>query len=243
MSVLSLRGVCLSFLRGERHVVRVLADVSLEVGVGDVVSVLAQRAQGKTTLLRVAAGMVRPDRGRVYVGGDDLWELSDKRRSCLLGEQVVLVGHRAPELDVPMLDSIALPLLDDVGRMAAYARAREALERVGAGECEKQLWESLADWERALVGIARGIVRGPRLLLIDDLTASLGIGETDEVTRLLTVLAKEKELGVLMCVSDAGATAWSARIATLAAGELLEPSRPEPGNIIDFPEGFAEEGR
>ena len=65
MSVLSLTEVCLSFPRGRRHVVRVLTDVSLEVDAGEVVAVLAQRAQGKTSLLRVAAGMQRPDRGRV----------------------------------------------------------------------------------------------------------------------------------------------------------------------------------
>ena len=69
MSVLSLRDVCLSFPRGRRHVVRVLADVSLEVDAGEVVAVLAQRAQGKTSLLRIAAGIERPDRGARVLRG------------------------------------------------------------------------------------------------------------------------------------------------------------------------------
>jgi predicted ABC-type transport system involved in lysophospholipase L1 biosynthesis ATPase subunit len=239
MSVFALAGVSVSFPRGRRHLVRVLSDVSLQVCAGEVVAVLAQRAQGKTTLLRVAAGMVKPDRGQVYFDGEDLWALSDRRRSRLLGSAVGVVGHSAPYIDVPVLESIALPLLVSHTRQReAYERASQALERVGAGECAGQFWGSLADWERALVAIAQGIARAPRLLLVDDLTVSLGMGETEDITRLLAALAREKGFGVLMCVSDVDATGWSTRIATLTGGELLEPpTQPGEGggNVIDFP--------
>jgi predicted ABC-type transport system involved in lysophospholipase L1 biosynthesis ATPase subunit len=237
MPVLSLTSVCLSFHRGRRHLVRVLADVSLQVDVGEVVAVLAQRAQGKTSLLRVAAGLERPDRGRVCFAGDDLWRLSERQRSRLLGGQIGWVGSTVPDLDVPMLANVALPLFAAYGKREAYARATAALERVGAEACAEQFWESLADWERALVAIAQGIAREPKLLLVDDLTMSLGLGEADEVTQLLDELATERGFGVLMCVSEASATGWSGRIAMLAGGELMERPRPpaKQGNIIDFP--------
>jgi predicted ABC-type transport system involved in lysophospholipase L1 biosynthesis ATPase subunit len=238
MSVLALGGVCLGFSRG-RHSVRVLADVSLEVVVGEVVSVVAQRAQGKTTLLRVAAGMVRPDRGVVCFEGEDVWGFPDRRRSRLLSREIGFVGGEAPELDVPMLENIALPLSIASGRRReARVRAMAALERVGAAECAGQLWGSLADWERALVALAHGIVREPRLLLVDDLTVSLGIEETDEITRVLAGLARERGFGVLMCVSDAGATGWSARIGSLAGGALLmAPPAPQHGTVVEFRKG------
>jgi predicted ABC-type transport system involved in lysophospholipase L1 biosynthesis ATPase subunit len=247
MSVFALAGVCVSFPRGQRHLVRVLADVSLEVDRGEVVSVLAQRAQGKTTLLRVAAGIVKPDRGRVYLDGEDLWELADRRRSRLLSSHVGMVAHSAPDIEVPVLESIALPLLvSRTSKREAYERARRALERVGAGECAEQFWGSLADWERALVAIARGIAREPALLLVDDLTVSFGLEETERITKLLATLAKELDLGVLMCVSDAEAMLWSERMARLVDGELLEdpvPPPERPGNIIDFPgDGAAGDG-
>jgi predicted ABC-type transport system involved in lysophospholipase L1 biosynthesis ATPase subunit len=237
MPVLSLTKVCLSFPRGRRHLVRVLADVSLQVDAGEVVAVLAQRAQGKTSLLRVAAGMQQPDRGHVHFEGEDLCDFSERRRSRLLAGQVGWVGPAVPDLDLPMLANVALPLFAAYGKREAYARATAALQRVGAEECAEQFWGSLADWERALVAVAQGIAREPRLLLVDDLTVSLGLGEADEVTRLLDALATERRFGVLMCVSDARATGWSGRIATLAGGELLEAPRPpeERGNIIDFP--------
>lgn len=238
MCVLALGGVFLCFPRGRRHVVRVLVDASLEVESGEVVSVLAQRAQGKTTLLRVAAGMVRPDRGVVCFDGVDLWGLPDRRRARLLSREIAFVSVAEPELEVPVLESVALPLaVGGVRRGEAQVRAMAALERVGAGECAEQPWGSLADWERALVALAHGIARGPRLLLVDDLAVSLGIEETDRITRMLAELAKERGFGVLMCASDAQATGWSTRIATLAGGELLVPSPPGDSAIIDLRAG------
>ncbi|HEY5344223.1 MAG TPA: ABC transporter ATP-binding protein [Solirubrobacteraceae bacterium] len=236
MSVLSLTGVCLSFPRG-RHVIRVLADVSLELDAGETVAVLAQRAQGKTSLLRIAAGIERPGRGCVRFAGEDIWDFSERRRSRLLGGQIGWVGPAAPDLDVPMLADVALPLFATCGKRESYARARAALQRVGAGECAEQSWGSLADWERALVAVAKGIARAPRLLLVDDITLSLGLAEADEITRLLDALAVEQGFAVLMSVSDAAATSWSRRVATLAGGELLETVRPPArlGNVIDFP--------
>src|ERR1700734_2367844 len=233
MSALSLTGVCLSFPRGRRHVIRVLGDVSFELDAGETVAVLAQRAQGKTSLLRVAAGIERPDRGSVRFEGEDIWEFSERRRSRLLGGQIGWVGPAVPDLDVPMLANVALPLFASYGKSEAYARARAALQRVGAEECAEQSWGSLADWERALVAVAQGIAREPRLLLVDDLTISVGLGEGGGVPRLLDALATEQGFAVLMSVSDASATGWSGRVARLFDGELLETPRPasEPGKI------------
>jgi ABC-type cobalamin/Fe3+-siderophores transport system ATPase subunit len=238
--LLSLRRVCLGFSRGGRHVVEALRNVSLELDAGEVVSVLAQRAQGKTTLLRVAAGMQRPTAGHVRFDGRDLWGLSDRERSRLLARRIALVRSVEPGVDIPMLEHVATPLKIVHGKRQARSRAQAALERVGATEYAGQRWKSLADWEQALVALAQGIARKPSLLLVDDLTVTLGLTQTDELTRLVASLAEETRMGVLMSVSDAHATAWSQRIATLAGGELLEPPTPpeddeRQDNVIDFP--------
>lgn len=236
--LLSLKDVSLGFKRGRRHVVPVLTGVSLDVDAGEVVAVLAQRAQGKTSLLRVAAGMWRPGAGRVWFDGRDLWEVSDRRRSWLLARRIALVRCVAPDIAVPMREHIAIPAAVACDWDEACRRADTALERVGALDCAEQRWEDLADSERALVALAQGIVRRPRLLLVDDLTATLGLVQTDAVTRLVSEVAREQNVGVLMGVSDANATTWSSRIATLSGGDLLEPPRTPPAdvdNVIEFP--------
>jgi ABC-type cobalamin/Fe3+-siderophores transport system ATPase subunit len=237
--VLSLRGVSLSFPRGRRHVVRVLADISFDLYAGESVTVLARRSQGKTSLLRVAAGMERPDRGSVMFAGENVWRLSDRHRSRLLSGEIGLVERAAPNLDVPVLTGVALPLLDRHGRRGAYACAKRALAHVGASECARQHWGELADSERALVALAHGIAREPRLLLVDDLAATLGIEEQADIAELLGALATERRIAVLTCAGDSGPTPNSDRVASLGGGELLVAApTPTPvggTNVLDFP--------
>jgi ABC-type lipoprotein export system ATPase subunit len=235
--LLSLRSVSLSFSRGRRHAVAALTNVSLDVGAGELVAVLAQRAQGKTTLLRVAAGMDRPARGQVLFKGDDLYALSDKRRSGLLGHKIGFAEPLGPDIDLPVISHVALPLLASRTKRDAYRQAQSILERVGAAECIEQSWTGLADSERTLVAIAQAMVRGPELLLIDDLTATLGLSATESVGRLLRSIACEDGLAILMSVSDADASTWFDRVASLSGGELLQaPLGPGPEeNVIDFP--------
>jgi ABC-type cobalamin/Fe3+-siderophores transport system ATPase subunit len=248
VGMLSLRGVWLSYPRGRRHVVRVLMDVSLDVHAGEVVAVLAQRAQGKTSLLRVAAGVERPDRGSVLFDGRDMWRADEgrrrrRRRARSLSVPIALVRPSGPDVDVPVGEGIALPLTGSHSRRRARELAERALDEAGAKECARRRWSDLSDGERARVAIAQGISRDPKVLLVDDLTTTLGLGDTEDVAMLLHALAAERGLGVLVGAGDARATRWSERVATLAGGALmLEPSRPPAPerahpNVVNFPGG------
>ena len=234
-ALLALSGVSLVFPRGGRHYTRVLENVDMELDAGELLAVLAQRAQGKTTIVRVAAGVMRPDRGSVRFDGVELWELSDRSRSALLGGDIALLEHRHPELDLRAIELVALPLLRTSGRRGAYERAGRALARVGLGECGAQRWESLSDSERALLTLARGLAREPRLMVMDDLMSGLGLGAREHVGRLLRELAGEVGFAVLMTVPDAGSTSWCDRVATLAGGELLLSLREDNVISLDRP--------
>jgi putative ABC transport system ATP-binding protein len=257
--LLALTDVSKSYRRGSQDL-RVLQSASLEVGVGEMVGVLGLRGQGKTTLLRIAAGMERADAGRVGFAGQDLAALSDRGLSHLLGAQIAWAGKSGPGIRTRMLDYVAMPVLLGDGARASRrswmrrgsdrrrstptvdARARAALERVGALGCAEQLWESMSDWERALVEVAQAIAGEPALLLVDDVTDTLGIRETDELTTLLRSLSRELGIGILMSVSDPQATLLSDRIMTLAGGRLTSAPQAPPGNVIEFPAPSASRG-
>ena len=236
--LLRLERVSLTLMRGRRHYVPVLAEVSLDVHAGELLAIFAARAEGKTTLLRVAAGFDRPDQGRVLFNGEDLWHVGDRGRSALLGGQIALVEHRRPDLDLTARELVALPLMRHHGRRGARLLADEVLRHVGIAECALQRWESMADYERALLTLSRGVARSPRLLLIDDVMNGLGLGVSDRTGRLLRGLAEERQMSVVMSVPDLHATAWCDRVASLAGGALVVPDedddRPD-GTVIEFP--------
>jgi lipoprotein-releasing system ATP-binding protein len=239
-SLLALREVSLTLWRG-RHAVSVLREVSLEVAAGELVAVLAQPAQGKSTLLEVAAGARRPEDGQVVFGDVDLWKQSERCRGRLLASDICFLSADRPGVDLAVRELVALPLLRDRSRRAAYAQADDALQRVGLAQCAAQRWDSLADSERALLMLARGLARSPRLLLLDDLMVGLSLSSSENVGRLLRDLTRECEFAALMSVSDAHTTVWCDRVGSLAAGRLqlaLEDDRADPdGIVIDFDRG------
>lgn len=244
--LLEMRNVSKRYRRGSQSL-RVLENASLQVGRGEVVCVLGTRGQGKTTLLRIAAGMESADEGLASFDGEDLATLSDGELSRLLGSQIAWAGKSGPGIRTRMLDYVAMPLLAGHAGSVSLRRRRRAkrdvderamaaLERVGAEGCAGQGWESMSDWERALVELAQAIAGEPALLLVDDLTDALGIRETDELTTLLSSLARESKMGVLMAASDAQATLLCDRIITLAGGRLTQGPQAPAGNVIAFPD-------
>ncbi len=235
-AMLCLQEVSKSYWRG-LHELKVLAGVQLSVREREFVVVWGRRGSGKTTLLKLAAGLERPDRGAVRFEGRDLAAMSESEQARMMREHVGWVRRSGPRNELLMLDYVALPLLPAHGHRSAYARARDALDRVGVPECAAQAWGSLSDGERALVGVARGLARAPRLLLVDDPTANLGLAEREEVIALLHSLTVEAGIGVLIAVPDMPELMGAHQIRALSAGRLLAPPDPPetPPNVIDFP--------
>jgi ABC-type lipoprotein export system ATPase subunit len=238
-TLLSLQAVGKSYWRGPSEV-RVLDDACLDVKEGEFVGVWGRRGAGKTTLLRIAAGLETPDRGTVSFDGRDLAALSERGLARLRRSEIGWVRRSGPRSDLTMLDYVALPLLIEHGRRDANRRADAALRRVGMAQCAGQRWDSLSDGERALVAVGHGIARAPRLLLIDDPTANLGVRERDEILLLLRSLVEQSGLAMLMTVPDMPAALGSHQLRALSGGRLISgatsPEAPDrDGNVIEFP--------
>lgn len=234
--LLRLSGVSKAYARGERRL-RVLIDLSLTVDPGEVVVVVGGRGEGKTTLLQIAAGIERPDRGQASFEGVELAGLSDRERSDLLGGPICWITRSGPGLRLQVRDSVAMPLAIGRGRRSRHILqdADDALDRMGAGACAQRLWGELSNWEQVLVGFARVIVARPRLLLLDDLFEGLGIGRLREASQWLRTLCAELGCGVLMGASDVDGTLGADRVWSLADGHLETMSGvPVEAEVIEF---------
>jgi ABC-type lipoprotein export system ATPase subunit len=220
--LLSLQAIGKSYWRGPREL-RVLRSATLDVHACEMVAVWGKRGAGKTTLLRIAAGLERPDGGRVLFEDRDLSALSETARTSLRHTEIGWVRRNGPRSDLRVLSYVALPLMGQSKRQDALRRANETLVMVGAAACAEERWERISDGERTLVSIAHGIVRRPKLLLIDDPTASLGTYERETVIELLRSLAVDQGMGVLMSAPDMPTMMSSHQIRTLSSGRLLAP--------------------
>jgi ABC-type lipoprotein export system ATPase subunit len=235
--LLSLEGVCKSYWRGAHETV-VLADVSLEVRAGELVTIWGQRGSGKTTLAMIAAGLQRPESGSVSFDGSDLATMPRNGQPFLhtgIG-WVQRMGPQAGDLGT-IIDYVALPLLGRLSPRNARRQAAAMLKRLGVMGCAEERWESLTDGERTLVAVAHALVREPRLLIADDPTASLNVIQREEVMGLLRRAADKEGLGLLVTVPDMPDMAHADRVGSLSDGRLTvsAPTPTPDGKVIDFP--------
>jgi len=243
MALLSLTGVSKRYTRGLRTLVA-LDDVSLDVDAGDFVAIWGSSRSGKTTLLRIAAGIERPDAGAVTFDGRDLATLSRRHRARLLREEIGCVWQTARLTSgLSALDHVALPLLRRHGHAEARRRAHDLLERLGALPCAHARWRELTDGDRMRVALAHALIRQPRLVLADEPTANLNMIERDQVLALLRGLADDLGAAVVMTAPDAPTMLHSHRLLGLDAGRLIAPRPPERGTVLRFPDGGRRPGR
>jgi ABC-type taurine transport system ATPase subunit len=237
--LLAFRGVRVGYRQGGRAGL-ILEDVALDVEAAQTVAVVGERWEGKTTLLRLAAGMVVAEDGQVLFEGMDFATRPRRKRAKLPGRDIVWLDRSESGLGLTMLDYLGLPLVmgwrgprrAQVRRMAA-----EALERVGAEHVARKRPQSLSSWERVLVGFASAVIVRPKLLLVDDLLDGLGSSRTLQAGALLNSLAREFGFGVLFSVSGIEAAIMADRVVVFEDRTLrvMADHHPQEATILEFP--------
>jgi ABC-type Fe3+/spermidine/putrescine transport system ATPase subunit len=141
-----------------------LNDVSLTVAAGQVVAVLGASGSGKSSLLKIIAGLEPFEDGRVRFDGQDLAAVpSHRRRFALMFQQFALFSH------LNVVDNVAFGLIEQgVKRPAARALALAALTDYGLAQAATQAVATLSGGEQQRVALARALITQPRLLLLDE---------------------------------------------------------------------------
>jgi ABC-type ATPase involved in cell division len=221
---------------GLREIV-VLDDVSFEIEDGTFVGVWGGRRAGKSTLLRMVAGMEPPDLGTVNFLGRDIAQMELAERERLLRADVGLMATDdwRPSQAERVLDYVALPLMSDGGGTprTAAKRAREILRRVGMDHRAGDFATTLSLAERTRAMLARALVHDPRLLLVDEPAAMPSLIERDELYELLQSVAREQGVTLVIASEEMAPLRGAAVVMTIGDGELC--STEEPGTVVPFP--------
>ncbi|RNL80821.1 sulfate/molybdate ABC transporter ATP-binding protein [Nocardioides marmorisolisilvae] len=198
-------------------------DASFEINTGQTVALLGENGAGKSTLLAVAAGLLRPERGRVVLDGQPLLDTDNgvdlpphRRGVALLSQDPLLFPH------LTVLDNVAFgPRSRGVPRRDAQQQAEHWLSQVGALDLAGRKPGGLSGGQAQRVAIARALAADPRLLLLDEPMASLDVEVTPALRQTLRgVLADRTAVIVTHDVLDA--LLLADRVVVLENGRIVE---------------------
>jgi phosphonate transport system ATP-binding protein len=190
---------------------RALHEVDLEVPQGQVVALIGPSGAGKSTLIRCINRLVKPTSGAIYLGEVELTGLNsaalrrERRRMGMIFQEYALVER------LTVMENVLSGRLGYVGFWRSFLRkfpqsdvdeAFRLLDRVGLLEMADKRADELSGGQRQRVGIARALVQDPRLLLVDEPTASLDPKTSRQIMRLICELCAERQLAAIINIHD-----------------------------------------
>ena len=201
-----------------------LSALSLDIERGSLTGLLGPNGCGKTTLLRLMAGVLRPQHGEITVDGDAVDRLPRRQ----LGRRVAIVPQEThPAFEYTVLEMVLMGRHPHLGTFQLegpddYAIALQALTATGAAHLAARSYATLSGGEKQRVVIASALAQQPDVLLLDEPTASLDLAYQLEVSSLLTRLNRERGVTMVLATHDLNlAASLCDRLVLMRAGRIF----------------------
>ncbi|MFR9534025.1 MAG: ABC transporter ATP-binding protein [Rikenellaceae bacterium] len=182
----------------------VLKGVSLEVQRGEIISITGSSGAGKTTLLHIVSTLSCVDSGAVFISGEDVTKLDDKRLSAFRNSKIGFVfqfHNLLPEFTA--LENVMIPgLIGKRNRADVEQRAKELLELMGLSQRHNHKPNELSGGEQQRVAIARAIVNSPEVIFADEPSGNLDSLTKEEIHKLFFKLRDEFGITVIVVTHD-----------------------------------------
>ena len=195
----------------------VLKGINLEIEKGTFNILMGPSGSGKTTLLNILGALDRPNTGMVYIDGEEITRMSERKRDALRRSKLGFVFQ-----SVALVSNMsAFENIDFALRIAKYSgkerkkRVEECLDFVGLKKRMKHYPGEMSGGEQQRVAIARAIAHKPMLLLADEPTAELDTTTGLRVVKLFKELVTREKITVVMCTHDPSMMGVADRIFTL----------------------------
>jgi putative ABC transport system ATP-binding protein len=200
-----------------------LADVNIEVGEGEFISVMGPSGCGKSTLLNLIGLLDAPTKGTVQINGSPIATYRDRALAAVRNKELGFVFqtfHLISDLNV--LDNVQIPLLyRKISNIDRRNLALAALDRVGLSARVQHFPSQLSGGQQQRVAIARAIVGRPRIVLADEPTGNLDSQMGDEVMEILKSLSHEDKTTIVMVTHDQQKADQTERIVRLFDGRQV----------------------
>jgi phosphonate transport system ATP-binding protein len=208
----------------------VIAGVTLDVRLREIVGLIGASGAGKSTLLRSIQRLVEPESGEVFLDGTELTRLPPaqlrgaRRKIGMIFQEHALIGR------LSVMENVLAGTLGRTGFWASVRRrfderdvaeAFSLLDRVGLTGLQDQRCDALSGGQKQRVGIARALIQHPDLLLVDEPTASLDPATSVRIMSLITEICRERGLAAIVNLHNVPlARRFCPRIVGLVGGRL-----------------------
>lgn len=213
---------------------RAVDGVNLSIAPRTMTAVIGANGSGKSTLIRLLTGLLVPTAGGVWLDGKPLgaWNPRARAREIAYVPQTMNVAFPFAAIDVVLSGRSPHLAAFRFEGAADRAKAADALETVGAAHLADRSVTALSGGERQMVMLARALVQEPRILLLDEPSASLDLKHRAALMRTLARLRTERHLTVVMVTHDLQLTSASFdRIVALRSGEIAADG--PPGEVLE----------
>ncbi len=201
--------------------VKALDDVSFTVEKGEFVAIIGASGSGKSTLLHLIGGVDRPTKGKVYIEGEDIFNLSNDNLAIFRRRQVGLIYqfyNLLPILNVE--ENITLPIELD-GKKVDQKELDELLNTLGLTERRKHLPSELSGGQQQRTSIGRAMINHPAIILADEPTGNLDSKASEEIVELLKLSNKKYNQTIIMITHNLELAEAADRIIKLEDGKIV----------------------
>lgn len=224
MEVLRTEDLTREYGFGDNKVIA-LNHVSFSVEEGEFVTILGPSGSGKSTLLHLLGGVDKPTSGKVYIGGQSIYEMKERELTAFRRReigQIYQFYNLIPVLNVE--ENICLPMLLD-HRQAERKDLDELLELLGLTERVNHLPSELSGGQQQRVAIGRALINKPKLILADEPTGNLDQKNSREIIKLFRELNEKYGQTILLITHDEKIAEHAERILVIEDGRIVKDSR------------------
>ena len=221
MEILRVENLCKEYGKGQTKV-KALDNVSFSVEKGEFVAIVGASGSGKSTLLHLLGGVDRPNSGKVFIEGKDIYKLNDDELAIFRRRQVGLIYqfyNLIPILNVE--ENITLPLSLD-GRKVDEKRLEELINLLGLSGRRTHLPNELSGGQQQKTSIGRAMITNPAIILTDEPTGNLDSKSSDEVVTLLKKSNKDYKQTIIMITHNLEIAKVADRIITIEDGKIVK---------------------
>lgn len=207
-----------------------LKNVQFHLMRGEICCIFGPSGSGKSTLLHQLAGLEKPTRGEVSIGGIPVSRLNEEQLTRFRQRHIGFVFQSYNLLpSLTATENVALPLMfRGVPKLQRERAAREMLGRVGLGHRLDHFPNQMSGGQQQRVGIARAFIARPDLIFADEPTGNLDSKTTEDVMDMICSFAKEFHQTIVLVSHNPRMAAYAHRVLTLLDGSLIQnPSMPK----------------